>query len=199
MSKKKKKPVKTNVLCEHRCDGSKEQHAKILFSPKLEWDKRSGYAWWLGDGEYNQFKITNCPFCLEELPYVEVPQLPKPISWGEYAVNKNGNNTKIECHLLSEDQMRSTGFRDTGHGTWYYGREVADDIGFSVSINKENSSDYRIDVIDEDFGQPYDYQHMLATNSENEYAMKIWKNVEVHMKKLTDAGIISGHEYGDYI
>ena len=128
-----------------------------------------------------------------------MPPLPEPISWGEYTVNKNGNNTKIKCHLLPEEQMRKFGFRDTGHGTWCYGRDVADDICFSVSIDKENSYDFRIDVIDEDFGQPYDYQHMLATNSENEYAMKIWTGVEAHMKKLTDAGIISGHIRGEYI
>jgi hypothetical protein len=54
-------------------------------------------------------------------------------------------------------------------------------------------------VLDEDFGQPYDYQYMLKKNPNFEPYLIIKEQVEEYMKYLQDNGVLSGHEYGDYI
>ena len=67
------------------------------------------------------------------------------------------------------------------------------------SINKENPLDLRIDILDEDFLQPYDYQTILKKNPENEVALEVEVNVEKYMKYLQNCGVLSGHIEGEYI
>ena len=71
-------------------------------------------------------------------------------------------------------------------------------ISFNVSIPKDNS-DIQIDVLDEAFCQPYDYQYMLDKNPEFEPALVVKEQVEDWMKYLQDNEVISGHVYGEYI
>lgn len=117
----------------------------------------------------------------------------------EIVLNKYGCNAAIKVHILPDNQMRSAGFTDCREGYWFFERTCIDEISFSLTIKKDDSSDWRIDVLDEDFLQPYDYQHMLEYNPTFSYALKVQRKVEQFMKQLTDAGIISGHNYGDYI
>jgi hypothetical protein len=120
----------------------------------------------------------------------------------EVEVNKNGNNVKIKCHLLPEAEMRKFGFTDYAGDTWCYSKPVykkSYEISFDISINKLDADNYRIDVLDEDFCQPYDYQHMLENNPTAEIPLKISEDVEREMARLADAGIVSGHVYGEYI
>lgn len=84
-------------------------------------------------------------------------------------VNRNCVNAKIQAHILSEPEMRKTGFTDHGKDNWYFCRMLRFpkkklyrdfDVSFSVTIPK-NRDDIRIDVLDEAFLQPYDYQRIL--------------------------------------
>lgn len=119
----------------------------------------------------------------------------------EYQVNENGNNTKIKCHLLSDEEMRAYKFSDFREGWWSYWKTIDKQcaIEFMISINKSDPDDYRIDVLDDNFGQPYDYQHILLNNPDFKIALNIKEKVEFEMERLIDAGIVSGHEYGEYI
>ena len=72
------------------------------------------------------------------------------------------------------------------------------DISFSVSIPKE-ISDIRIDVLDEDFCQPYDYQRILNKNPNFELALIVLEQVEEYMEYLQSKGVLSGHVKGEYI
>lgn len=111
----------------------------------------------------------------------------------------HGNNASIVIHILDDETMRSLGFTDAREGFWYFERMLTDDISFSLTVCKTDPSDWHIDVLDENFLQPYDYQYMLEQNPGFEYAKRIATKVETWMGFLADHGIITGHEYGDYI
>ena len=120
-------------------------------------------------------------------------------------VNSNGVNKLIKYNILSDEKMRDIGFTDYAEDTWYFCRMIKFpkghrglDISFNVSIPKDNS-DIQIDVLDEAFCQPYDYQYMLDKNPEFEPALVVKEQVEDWMKYLQDKGVLSGHVYGEYI
>lgn len=122
-------------------------------------------------------------------------------------VNSNGVNKLIKATILSDEKMKKIGFTDYNKNIWYFCRMIQFpkekryrglDISFSVSIPKD-SSDIRIDILDEDFCQPYDYQYILSRNPENECANIVKEQVENWMKYLQDNDVLSGHVYGEYI
>lgn len=117
-------------------------------------------------------------------------------------LNSNGVNKEIKGHILSDKKMKDVGFIDIGD-KWYFSKDLKYnnkiiDISFSISIPKDNS-DIGIDVLDENFCQPYDYQRYLYNNPEHEYALAIKLQVEEIMQYLQDSGVISGFEKGMYI
>ena len=69
------------------------------------------------------------------------------------------------------------------------------DITFNISIVK-STKEVIIDVLDEEFLQPYDYQEMLGLN---DIANEVHHKVQECMKSLVDSGIIVGYNMGDYI
>lgn len=116
-------------------------------------------------------------------------------------VNKNGVNAKIKSHILSDERMKNNGFRKFNDECWSYYKilDAKNDISFSIDINMNDESDLRIDILDEEFGQPYDYQYMLERNPNFKIALDIRDKVEIYMDRLEDAGILTGHVRGEYI
>ncbi len=124
-------------------------------------------------------------------------------SKGEHMVlNSKNVNASIIPHILSDNEMRNIGFTDFNPDVWYYTKVLYPDdfggISFNVSIPKDGS-DISIDVLDEAFCQPFDYQFLRSVSTQSEIADQIFYLVEDEMKYLQDAGVLSGHEYGDYI
>lgn len=120
----------------------------------------------------------------------------------ELVINKNGNNIKIRCHVLPDDDMRKFGFSDHRDGWWAYWRPILrkfNNIQFMISINKTDPSDYKIDILDDNYGQPYDYQEMMLSMPDFQLPFEIDDGVELLMQELADAGIVSGHVKGEYI
>ena len=70
---------------------------------------------------------------------------------------------------------------------------------FTTKLTPKNNSDIQIDVLDEAFCQPYDYQYMLDKNPNFEPALVVKEQVEDWMKYLQNNEVISGHVYGEYI
>lgn len=114
-------------------------------------------------------------------------------------VNENGNNTKLSVKILPEEFMREFGFTDFKEGYWYYCKSVGDETTFNVSINKQDPSDFRIDVLDENFCQPYDYQSYIMSGKIFKFVEDVYNNVEDELAKLTEAGILEGHKRGEYV
>ena len=115
-------------------------------------------------------------------------------------VNKHGNNAAIRVNILDDDKMCELGFTDNAASHWYLLRRVNAKyhISFDLSVEKDGS-DWHIDVIDNEFGQPYDYQYILKKNPNNEIARKAKARVEQIMGELKNAGVIEGWNAGDYI
>lgn len=114
-------------------------------------------------------------------------------------LNKYGVNACIKAHLLPDTEMRKIGFTDYRDGYWYFCRDLGHEISFSVTINKNDAEDLCIDVLDENFGQPYDYQYYLQNDLNFEFAIKIRDKVEKLMEILQFQGVLSGHIKGEYI
>lgn len=125
----------------------------------------------------------------------------------EVEVNSNGVNAKIKAHILSDEEMKAIGFTNYYEPNWYFRRLIKFpqtkryrefDISFNISIPKDGS-DIRIDVINGNFCQPYDYQHILNKNPKFEPALIVLEQVEEYMEYLQFKGVLSGHIKGEYI
>ena len=121
--------------------------------------------------------------------------------------NKYGTNKAITYTILSDKEMRRIGFTDYNKNKWYFMKQIEFpkekryrnfEITFNVTIPKEGG-ELQIDVLDEDFLQPYDYQKMLSSDSKFEPCLIVKEQVEKWMKYLKEQGILHGHEYDDYI
>ena len=125
--------------------------------------------------------------------------------YGNVELNSHGVNKKISANILEENIMREIGFSDWNKDVWYYSRMVkfpskySDfEVSFSVSIPKDGS-EIRIDVLDEAFCQPYDYQKILEKDEKFECAVIVDEFVEKHMEFLQEKGVLTGHIKGEYI
>jgi hypothetical protein len=123
-------------------------------------------------------------------------------------LNKHGVNAKINATILPDKDMRKIGFTDYCKDTWYFCRMIkfpnirrykGFEVSFNVSIKKSNSNDLQIDILDEAWCQPYDYQTMLERDKSFEPCLVVKEQVEEWMKYLQDNGVLSGHEHGKYI
>ena len=133
----------------------------------------------------------------------------------EVKLNRHGTNANIVGHILPDKEMKKLRFNKNYYeGTeheqyslyWYMLDSIkfkdkkykGVDIGVTVKIYKDDCS-VCVDVLDEDFGQPYDYQRMLQRDPGFEPALIVKEQVEEILDKLQKAGVLSGHEYGEYI
>ena len=119
-------------------------------------------------------------------------------------INEHGNNAAIKVHILDDATMKLNGFKYLeflgGVPHWYFCNRVYKDITFNFTIYSED--EWYIDILDECFGQPYDYQYLLEkySNDINTRVLEIVKkNVDEIMDSFVHKGIISGWEVGDYI
>lgn len=125
-------------------------------------------------------------------------------------LNSHGVNAKIKAHIFDDTRMREFGFTDYTKDRWYFCRGINFknvkkkrglndiDISFSVTIPKDGS-DIQIDVLDEWFCQPYDYQYILEKDPGHKIANIVKKQVEYWMEKLQEEGVLEGHVRGEYI
>lgn len=114
--------------------------------------------------------------------------------------NKAGQNSNIKLNPnLKEKTLLDFGFVKEPTSEYYMMSKLTSDISFNIDIDIE-TNDISIEILDEDFLQPYDYQIMLKNPN---YVPKIAKivhhKVQKLMKELVDSGIIEGYVENDYI
>lgn len=113
---------------------------------------------------------------------------------------RHGNNAALSIHVLDDTAMRALGFTDCVPEDWYLRKSVSDDHTTSLDVTAaKDGSDWCIDVLDEDFGQPYDYQWILSQDPDFAYARKVAANVERELRVLADAGVLVGWKEGMYV
>ena len=125
-----------------------------------------------------------------------------------YPLTKHDNNANIKIHIFDEDIMRKARFTDYREGYWYFCKDLrplAHGISFNLSIKKDDPTEWRIDVLDEAFCQPYDYQSMIDRemwdheNFDGSFHWRVDEMVVLIMEHLVRLGVISGWKKGDYI
>lgn len=115
-------------------------------------------------------------------------------------LDENGLNANIKTHILPDDKMREIGFTDADYSAWYFCKYWGDiDVSFNVRIEKDKPNSLRIDVLDEAFLQPYDYQYLLRRDPNFKVAKLVKSRVDKCMTYLIDNGILSGWQVGDYL
>lgn len=126
--------------------------------------------------------------------------LPTPKINYDVPRNKAGQNSNIKLNPnLKEKTLLDFGFTKEPTSEFYMMSKLTSDISLNVEIDIETNN-ISIEVLDEDFLQPYDYQIMLKNPN---YVPKIAKivhhKVQNLMKELIDSGIIEGYVENDYI
>ena len=116
-------------------------------------------------------------------------------------VNEHGNNSAIWVYAYPEERMKDLGFTNNRKGWWCLHKSLPYDTSFNLQI-AENLSDWQIDILDEEYGQPYDYQAIIMNNKTAGIplaAMEVKEEVDKIMEDLVDKGIIHNWRVGDYI
>jgi len=108
------------------------------------------------------------------------------------------NRIKINPNQTVES-LSKYGFSNHHEPTLYFCKMLIDEISFSISIDKKSLEITNIDVLDENFLQPYDYQAILMRDTSYKYAKMVFDKVDSVINKLQNDGVIEGYTRGMYI
>lgn len=118
---------------------------------------------------------------------------------------KDHQNANIEFGNISEEELIKLGFRNNENDYYICKNLIGKlEITFNLTIHK-NDKRIKIDILDENFLQPYDYQSILKRQqfvngiNINSYSYRVHIKVQEIMKWLLDNNIIIGYQLGDYI
>lgn len=120
-------------------------------------------------------------------------------------LNSKCVNKNITYSLLPQEEMEKLGFHLVCNGEkYYYGKRLTDEKNFDITLNitlpvNIDQDKLSIDVLDEAFLQPYDFQSMLRKNPNFKYALQVANAFENQMEKLAEAGVLHGHKRGEYV
>ena len=86
---------------------------------------------------------------------------------------------------ITEKELRNYGFTDWSNGHWYLCKNLyKNEISLNLDILKVDYGHVEIDVLDENVGQPYNYDWLLSVNKNAKTANKVKKAYDKIMKKL---------------
>lgn len=108
-------------------------------------------------------------------------------------MDEKGLNMAIGSKILPDEQMRALGFTDHQTANWYWVKNLGHEVSLNVTIPKDGSR-LSIDVLDEWYLQPYDYQAIHSP-----IADRIAVKVDRHLAELQEAGVITGFVPGMYV
>ena len=113
--------------------------------------------------------------------------------------DERGQNKNIKFHVVDKETMNDCGFGLT-YGEWIMCIGLTDTISFNLKISNDEEIGI-IDILDDDFLQPYDFQGMILDKGDkaSSLAKKVQNKVYMIMCNLSANGIISGWNIGDYI
>ena len=119
----------------------------------------------------------------------------------EGELRTNGTSAKIRVsEEVTAKKLKAFGFSSNNPDRFYYFRDLGCDISFNISIDAKSLTDMKIDVLDDDFGQPYDYQAIIMERVEpGAFVIAIYEKVEAELERLREAGILVGHVRGQYV
>lgn len=107
---------------------------------------------------------------------------------------------KVNPNATYKD-FKKYGFTEHHKGYLYFNRMLSKEyeISFSLSVRVRDMKLERVDILDENFCQPYDYQFYLEQNKNNKFALGIKKKVDDRLLDMQEKGLIEGFTVGDYV
>ncbi len=115
----------------------------------------------------------------------------------ETELDEKGQNKNLRFHVVDEYFMKSVGFNHT-HDFWI----LCDSINtVSITIKITDDDIGTIDVMDDDFCQPYDFQQMILEKGDDapSSAIKIQHKLYIILDSMKTFGILEGWEWADYV
>ena len=112
--------------------------------------------------------------------------------------NRNTNRIKISPSQ-SKESLIKYGFTNHVKDKLYYCKIVGNTVSLNITVDIDTLKITGVDVLDENFGQPFDYQSMILKGKATDGAIKVYHNVNDTLSKLQHDGIIIGFEKGMYI
>lgn len=115
-------------------------------------------------------------------------------------LDSNGLNTALKFNTENPDALRICGFQrsDTYH-MWILYKAVSDSIGINIRLYDDGRKE--VDVLDEDFCQPYDFQYPIMNDINNVPYMA--KKTQAVLYKILSCmkenGVLEGWSVGDYV
>lgn len=115
----------------------------------------------------------------------------------ETEIDERGQNKNLRYHIVDKDIMESLGFHHTGN-VWMF-CECIGNIGIYIRITDDCTG--TIDVLDDDFCMPYDFQYMIQKHKDK--APKVAIEVQYKLYSILDSmktfGVLENWEWGDYV
>lgn len=108
------------------------------------------------------------------------------------------NRIKIQEKQTKESLLKY-GFTNNNKPTLYYMEMIDRNTSFNLSVCIKTLEITGIDVLNEEWLQPYDYQSEILQGKPSGKARNTYNKVNNLLKKLQKDGIISGFEKGMYI
>lgn len=99
----------------------------------------------------------------------------------------------------SKESLLAYGFTNHSEPTLYYCKMIHKNISFNLSVSVDTLEITNIDVLDEDWLQPYDYQAQILSGNFTKAAEHTYNKVNNILETLQQDGIITGFEKGMYI
>lgn len=86
---------------------------------------------------------------------------------------------------MTEQELLDYGFTNYNKPYLYFARMIGKGISFNVSIKKKDFSKFEIDVLDESFLQPFDFE-----NIKTPFALEVKEKYNELMAQLEKDGIL---------
>ena len=121
----------------------------------------------------------------------------KPYKIRKTEIDERGQNKNLRYHIVDKDIMESLGFRHTGN-VWML-RECIGNIGIYIRITDDCIG--TIDVLDNDFCQPYDFQYIIVIlkNKTPKVAIEVQHKLYNILDSMKTFGVLENWEWGDYV
>ena len=115
-------------------------------------------------------------------------------------LTKKGFTNKIKIHpSQTKEKLLQYGFTNYNPERLYFCRMLDKDISFNLSIDINTLEILEIDILDEDFLQPYDYQSSIIRGNPSKMEIRIFKAVNKLLTQLQEDGVIIGFTEGMYV
>lgn len=114
-------------------------------------------------------------------------------------IRENGQNANIKPYSnLTKKALEEYGFKNIESEKYTLHKMLTPDIMFYINIDFSKNI-VNIDVLDDFFLKPYDYQTLLSQPNVLKTAYIVHEKIQEIMKNLLDNKIIEGYNLNDYI